>query len=294
VKRELMARVSPVLPASCLLVMSASGCGTSQQVKQLQLAQLRSADAETVALLNHFKSGELPPRKFDIYLFINKSLLDNVLAHANGLTLQLARPRNTVLRIGSLSTAFVGGHPELAVLATASNPDRHLAVTVAIDAHLDLVADPTQPDTLQARVVIENVVPNIRWGFFEIRKWRFSHDMATLELSRLAAQLPRFPIPISHDLTLATPAGKQTMTIPTGNGSSVTGEIHYPGVGVFFTCRDSSGGSSGHLYRDLRLVVFICCRVLRAYSCRGTDRQAAWRRSPVCFQVCRMRGDRCS
>lgn len=205
------------------------GCNTRIQQLELQRDQLLRIESAARATRVAADSGEFDPAKYDFYLLLNRSVFDTVMTSFDGMTLAVpAGDRMVDFTVSSLRMGFRPGNPEVTLVATARDRESGLEAGVDLDTRLLIERDTTQGDALFLRVVATRIVPRVSWGAFDFTRRRFVKRLLALEATKFTERLPRIELPVKSDFRIGGPASTQTVTMPTGNGSTITGTISFP------------------------------------------------------------------
>lgn len=215
---------------ACALASAVLGCSDDPRERMRQ----RSETAELAHLqrVKDFLESDAP-RRSDLHVFLSKSVIDQALRQVVPLELPIREFGDAALIVREVLTAFGNGHPRLEMQASIRSPSRGVEVDVSASALLVLDAGATTPDTATLRVLIQDIAPSVAEG-------RFSHltqaqglwkGIANLLLADGLGELPAFTVPLAATIPISA-GGPTTVTLPTGNGSSVTGQLTLPRISL--------------------------------------------------------------
>jgi hypothetical protein len=173
--------------------------------------------------------------KTDFKFFLSGKAINEALAQVGTVEIPLQNAEDAVLRIDKVSVAFSNGYPALALDASVSSAKRKVAVAVESRAALFIDASNGTLDNATMRVVIEEIAPRVTIPFYEFEIKGFWKDVLKATAQRSLNDLPSFSVPLAATMPAHFGGAPVTMTIPTGNGSSVTGNLSVPAVGSTVT-----------------------------------------------------------
>lgn len=226
-KRTLASRAMAVLCATSL-----AACSTQTQLLSLQRDRLLQVEQSATATSQNAQQMLYRPEDYDLYLTLNRSTFDTILQGFNGTRIEVAtggRPIEVTLK--TISMAFRPGSPEVSIDASARDTASGLEAELQMDSRLVLEGDLARPGELSLRIVATRVVPNIRWGFFDLSRHRFAQQLLSLEASRVTDRLPAITLPLEHDFSIGAPQTTRSITLPVG-GSTITGNLTTPSTRI--------------------------------------------------------------
>lgn len=212
------------------VVIGTAGCNTNSALQKMRLSQLERFETNATVVNAAAVNGEYVPASYDLYLKVDRKLIDSVLQPMNGMQTTVdASGRKINLSLQSIEARFQPGTPEIAITATARDEQSGVEANVQMDANLVIAEDPENPGGLLGRVSATRIVPKIAWGPFDFTRRRFARDLLSLEAVKLTEKLPAFTLPTTGKFAVGAPAGvMDTGQIPTSSGSWMRGEVTYP------------------------------------------------------------------
>ncbi|MFD1613433.1 hypothetical protein ACFSCW_16655 [Sphingomonas tabacisoli] len=214
--------------AAAIALSLLPSCSTEIRLLELQRSQLRTVDLASHQISVSASQQIFDPSKYDLFLFLNGVIFDQILAPFDGFQVTLDHGRPIQITLASVRLAFRAGSPLLSIDASAKDIKTGLRARVRMDARFMIEGDAKRPDTLQLRLVATRFVPELKFGPLDFEKWIFLRELTELKATEMTAKLPPVPIPLKNDFGIGGKAGSQTISFPTGNGSSVTGTLTYP------------------------------------------------------------------
>ena len=213
-----------------VIILSLAGCSTEKQLLKVKLAQLHRFEANAADATSLAENGQFKPSNYDLYMKIDRKLVDAVLEPVNGMSTTLeASKRKVRFSVQSIQANFKPGTPEITIAATARDEQSGVEAIVDLDANLAISEDPERPGSLVGRVTATRIVPRIRGGLFDLTERRFVRDLLALEAMKITEKLPSFTLPTTSSFAVGTTGGVvDTGNIPTGNGSWMRGDVTYP------------------------------------------------------------------
>lgn len=226
-RRRLGSRALALLCATSL-----AACSTQTQLLSLQRDRLLQVEHSATATSQNAQQMLYRPDDYDLYLSLNRSTFDTILGGFNGTRIEVAaggRPIEITLK--TIRMAFRPGSPEVSIDATARDVATGIEADLQMDSRLVLEGDLSRPDELSLRIVATRLVPNIRWGFFDLSRQRFARKLLTLEASRVTERLPTVTLPLAHDFSIGAPLTTRSITLPVGGGT-ISGNLTVPSTEI--------------------------------------------------------------
>jgi hypothetical protein len=213
------------------------GCSTNIRLLELEKRQLQSVAQAAAVTEQAAKNQTYDPQRYDLYLFLNASVFDQLLTPFDGTEVTLTDGRPIRLTLASARMKFRAGSPVVSVTASAVDVKTGISADVELDARMIIEGDTTAPDAMRLRLVATRLVPKLKWGPLQFHKWLFVRRLLQLEAGKLTEKIAPIPLPLHSNFEVGGPAGQQVISFPTGNGSSVTGTINYPETRISGTIR---------------------------------------------------------
>jgi len=208
-------------------LLTLSGCSrdpTAQLIStrnQAEFTELRQVEA----LLS--STDEL--QSSDIQVFIGSGPINEALQKIGSVEIPLRNLGDTILTISDARVAFTDGYPAVSLKARVVSAQRHLSADAVASAILLLDASPNSLSNSTLRVELTDIAPRVTLGPLAFSLKGFWKELSAAVIRKELIGLPAFSLPLNTSLTL-TGGGTTTVTMPTGNGSSVTGDLIAPSV----------------------------------------------------------------
>ncbi len=207
-----------------------SGCSTKGDLLRLERDRLLVIEKNAQQVLGNARSASYDPDAYDFYLTLNRSNFDAIMTGFDGTAVDVdVSGRDVEFTLNSIRMDFRAGSPEIQIDAKARDTDSGVQAAVKMDARLLLEPDADAPEKLNMRIVATDIVPELRWGIFNFAKASFVSDILALEAYKYTEKLPIITLPLAKDFTLGNDTAVRQVTLPTGNGSSITGNVSTPG-----------------------------------------------------------------
>lgn len=217
-----------VLMAAAACACALAACSTQTRLLELDRDRLLRIEQNATEVSASAGQSLYRPDDYDLYLALHRSTFDSLLEGFNGTTVQIdAGGRPVEITLTSIQMAFRPGSPEVRIDAMARDLETGIEAELEMDSRFLLEGDLSRPDELSLRIVATRLVPNLRWGFFDLSRYRFAQRLLTLEASRLTDQLPAVSLPLAHDFSIGAPRTTRTITVPVGRGT-MTGNLTTP------------------------------------------------------------------
>lgn len=211
-----------------LVALLCNGCSTRIQQLELKREQLLRIERSTEQTRQLADEGAFDPTQYDAYLLLNRSLFDTILAAFDKTQFEItASGRAIVITVNSLRLNLRAGSPAVTVVATAKDLRTGVVANVDLDATLLIERDTTANAPLRMRIIATRIVPQLRWGMFNLARWKFVQSLLALEATRFTENLPRIDLPVAASFRMGGPAGTQVITLPAG-GAQITGVVRIP------------------------------------------------------------------
>jgi hypothetical protein len=204
-----------------------AGCSTNVKLLEMRRDQLVTIETSAKGTRDLAAQGAYDPNRYDLYLMLNATVFDQLLAGFDGTKVTIDGKRPIDITLGSIRMAFRPGYPDVTVNAKARDRKSGAVAELAIDIRLLVEGDPAKPDTLYLRPVATRIVPQLKWGILDLAKWRFAQRLLTLEATRVTEKVPRISIPVQNRFVIGGKASSQQTRIDTGDGY-ILGNVAYP------------------------------------------------------------------
>jgi len=211
---------------ACALASAAMGCSDDPRERMRQHSE--TTEMAHLQRVKDFLESDTP-RRSDLHVFLSKSVINQALRQVVPLELPIREIGDAVLIVREVWTTFGNGYPRLEMQASIRSPSRGVEADVSTSALLVLDAAATTPAAVTLRVWIQDVAPSVRVGRFSDSAQGFWKAIANLLLAGGLGELPAFTVPIATTIPISA-GGPTTVTVPTGNGSSVTGQLTLPRI----------------------------------------------------------------
>ncbi|WP_164115672.1 hypothetical protein [Sphingorhabdus sp. Alg239-R122] len=221
-----MQKISIFITAFSLLL---AGCSTRGELLTLKRDNLLQVERNMLQVRENAQAALYNPGDYDLYLSLNRSNFDAILSGFDNSMIGIKVGRRDVdVTLNSARMNFRAGSPGIMLDAKASDKGSGVEAALKLDSRLLLEADPEQPGQYNMRIVATRVVPDLRWGIFNFTKARFVRDILALEAVRFTEKLPVVTLPLAQDFAVGANASVRQVILPTGNRSSITGNVSTP------------------------------------------------------------------
>ncbi|KLE31984.1 hypothetical protein AAW01_11155 [Aurantiacibacter gangjinensis] len=217
-------------PLALAALVLLAGCSTERDILELQLGRLQYLESNAQQVQIGIDQGSYDPARYDAYLALDVDVFQRVFSEVEGQTIEIdAGGRPLEITVGTFSTNFRPGSPEITLAANAVDLQSGIEAGIEIDTRIVLVRDPDRPEELTARIIATRMVPDLRWGPLNFTKARFVRSLLELEASKFTDSLPGVVLPLAQDFAFGADAQViDTGRISTGNGSYIRGNINVP------------------------------------------------------------------
>lgn len=216
----------------CLMVLIAglllTACG-NDPAKELQ-EQREKAELEQLGQLKGLLTANNSPLDTDIQVFIGKDFLNQILQNIGQVNVPIPELGDTVLSISDAKIAFSNGYPAVSLRATVESAERKIKADVMTSAILLMDVGAGALDNSTVRLVVTGIAPTIKMSFFEFSLKGYWRDLANMAIQDKIKNLPKFSLPLSDAMPFSFGGAPMSLTFPTGNGSSVTGNLVTPKI----------------------------------------------------------------
>lgn len=210
----------------CALASAAAGCTDDPRERLRQRSEVM--EMAHLQRVKGFLESEVP-RRSDLQVFVSKSVIDQALRQVVPMELPIGQLGDVVLLVREVRTTFGNGYPRLELQASIKSPSRGIEADVTTLALLLLDAGATTPDTATLRLWIQDIAPAVGVGRFSFSAKGFWKDIAALAVVEKLGEPPALTVPLAATIPISA-GGPTTVTIPTGNGSTVTGRLALPQI----------------------------------------------------------------
>lgn len=222
-----MRRCFTYATAVAVITFVLGGCSTQTKLLRLERDNLVTIrDSQRIVRDSSLQSA-FDPARYDLYLFLNVSVFNGLLEQFDNFKLEVDAGRPIEVTLKRVRFEFRPGYPSITIAAEAKDPRTGIVAELEMAAAAVLEPDANDPKRLLMRLVVTDVVPNLKWGPFELKKWALARRLAQVEAMQYSRRLPRIEVPLERDFTVGGPAGQQTVNVPTGDGS-MTGVVTWP------------------------------------------------------------------
>lgn len=203
--------------AGCLALLA--GCNTEDELAQQRLNVLK-AEADSLDVLKKDLSaqtgGGTPEFQGPgtVSIFLSKNLINSALKGAAGVTMPLPNVEGATITIKSVIADLKLGYPLVTIDAEATKKDIGLTVQVVGTARLETKIDLAGPSQLTVNVRLEELVPRVQWGIFDVKVGGFVKDLIKAKASKELSNLAAIHVPIATDIPLALPAHEMPVSFP--------------------------------------------------------------------------------
>jgi hypothetical protein len=157
-----------LLAVSSLWLSACSTTGQLRDLEQRRLAREEQSLSQTKAFLDQHP---VPHEAYDLSLFVSARMLNDILRQVDGLTFPHPKRDDITFRVNSIRADFEDGFPQIKLDAYASHQAQDAEVRLEAAAYLYDV--PVEGESaLGLRIGIIDVVPDLRWGPWEIGRWQ--------------------------------------------------------------------------------------------------------------------------
>ncbi|WP_396594124.1 hypothetical protein [Brevundimonas sp. R86498] len=221
---------SGVLAVLCAASLTA--CSTQTQLLTLQRDRLLHIEQRAIATRVQAEQMLFSPDDYDLYLSLNRSTFDAILEGFDGTTAEVELGGRAVeISLQNIRMAFRPGSPEVSIAATARDLSTGVEADLQMDSRMVLEGDLSRPDELSVRIIATRLVPNLRWGVFDLSRYRLARQLLTLEASSVTDRLPSVTLPLAHGFSIGAPATTRSVTLPVGRGT-ITGDLTSPSTQI--------------------------------------------------------------
>jgi hypothetical protein len=165
----------------------------------------------------------------DIQVFIGKGVINSALQSIGTIDVAVPSLGDATLRLSDASVAFTNGYPAVNLKVQVRSAQRNISAGAVVSAVLFLDTAPTALANKTLQVSLTDIAPEISLGFFDFSLKGFWKDLTAAVVQKRLAELPAFSLPLNASLPLSG-GGTSTVTMPTGNGSTVTGNLIAPSI----------------------------------------------------------------
>lgn len=209
-----------------------SACSTQTQILTLERDRLLRVEQGAMAVSENASQMLYRPADYDLYLALHRSTFETLLDRFSGTTVQVESGGRAIeVTLDTIRMDFRPGNPEVSIEARARDVRTGLEAELEMDSRLILEGDLSRPDELRLRIVATRLVPNLRWGFFDLSRHRFAHSLLTLEASKVTDRVPTVSLPLAHDFSIGAARATRRITLPVGDGT-ITGDLTTPSTRV--------------------------------------------------------------
>jgi len=171
-------------------------------------------------------------RRSDLHVFLSKGVIEQALRQVVPLELPLGQEfGDALLVVREVRAAFGNGYPRLELKASVRSASRGVEAEVITTALLLLDTGAGMPETATLRIAIQDVAPSVAVGGFNFSAAGFWKDLAASALADKLGELPALTLPMAATIPISA-GGPTKVTIPTGNGSTVTGRLTLPQISM--------------------------------------------------------------
>lgn len=213
--------------ATVFAALLTGGCQTYSRLAVQQHLQLLEERGRLTAIKRAL--AESPDLKAGTIAeaFISISLINQILAGADGRDFALPRAPETRIHLVSARAAFSDGYPRLKILATARRGK--LEINLAIEAYLHAEIDTADLDRAEMKMRLVDVVPDVKSGPFALSLRGVAKDVVQAKLYEYEARFPSFTIPLRREFKLDVGGGPTDALVPIG-GAQVPVRIIRPAL----------------------------------------------------------------
>jgi hypothetical protein len=215
-------------PAHAVVVTMMTLCGlagcdsTERQVLQSQIDLHKDAIVESHKTLDTLTQNGGGPGPYQVKAYVSVDLVNRALAKLQGLQIPIPGVANTTATLNSLQLSRYGSFPVVNMSASAEKG------SLKVQANLAAAVIPTgRPGEMKFHVL--SFVPDVEWFWFELTKARFVRDLLTVQLDKLADQLPAVELPTQGTVALGGPDFHNVVRFKaTDRPSYITIDMHFP------------------------------------------------------------------
>ena len=213
--------------AAVFAALLTGGCQTYSRLAVQQHLQLLEERGRLTAIKRAL--AESPDLKAGAIAeaFISISLINQILAGADGRDFALPRAPETRIHLVSARAAFSDGYPRLKILATARRGK--LEINLAVEAYLHAEIDTADLDRAEMKMRLVDVVPDVKSGPFALSLRGVAKDVVQAKLYEYEARFPSFTIPLRREFKLDVGGGPTDALVPIG-GAQVPVRIIRPAL----------------------------------------------------------------
>lgn len=218
--------------ATCFLLITLLSCKKDQTAEKLTQERLNLLTAEALYLERLDRMVSARPHletASQLSVFISGKTIGALLSVLKDASGPIPGIANARFRVVSFDSDFRDGFPLLKLKGEAERSDMGVKAEVAIDAVVQPIVTPDQPNSLLLRLQVVDVLPVVQWGALEAKLGGFVKDLLQAKLAGYAASLPEIRIPLRSDFSIDLPASEQPVSFPVPNGT-VSGIISVPGL----------------------------------------------------------------
>ena len=209
------ARIAVALGTSML----SASCSTRTQVLRLERDNLLTIKQAETDIREQAVAATFDPAKFDLYLFLNATVFNQLLQGVDDYRFAVDGGRPIDIHVASIRLDFRPGYPSVLITADATDRKTGIAAHLTLASAVIFQPHPTDPTKMQMRFVVSKVVPDLKWGPFQISRWLFARRLLQLQALQFSQRLPIVDLPLTRDFQIGGPAGQKVVTVPAGNGS---------------------------------------------------------------------------
>jgi hypothetical protein len=170
--------------------------------------------------------GIYDPRRFDVNLFFNKRMFNEVLANFDGLTFTPDPKKPIDVTIESVRFDFRPGYPSVIISASATHREYDVRAKLLMNASALIEV---KGGKIVTRLVATKIVPELRWGALELHKLIFVRQLAQIKIHRFLENLPPVSVPASTAIAIGGPPSRKTISVPVRDGR-ISGVLSVPGT----------------------------------------------------------------
>lgn len=191
----------------CIAALGLTGCTTERQILELRRDRLLAVEANALQIKDAIPNGTYDPSRYDMYLALDADVFQRVFSEIDGTKIDVeAKGRPITIAIEKFSTQFRPGSPEISLGARAIDQNTGFEVGLEIDTRLVLKTDPANPGELTTKIYATRLVPDVRWGPFNLTRNRIVRSLLALEASKLTEKLPEMKLPLAKHFSFGSSA----------------------------------------------------------------------------------------
>lgn len=214
-----MRRVAAKTIVAFCLPTLLGACNTTTQLLTLERDNLVAIKKAETSIQVEAANATFDPAKFDLYLFLNAGVFNSLLQGIDDHRFSIDQGRPIDIHVSQVRLEFRPGYPTVVITADATDRKTGLVAELTLASAVLIEPHPTDPKKLVMRFVVSDVVPNLKWGPFELNKWLFARRLMQLKGLEFSQRLPTVDVPITRDFQIGGPAGQQVVNVPAGRGS---------------------------------------------------------------------------